>query len=105
MEGPRLVLALPAVGTGRAATLVDVLLAPGACEPCRGGAGVVVVVGGGDGEGHLCSLHTSGSLLVTVWAELCRQDFMGSEKNGVYTDSLYVGTGMTAHREGRVWAG
>lgn len=51
MEGPRLVLALPAVGTGGAATLVDVLLAPGACEPC------------GQMAGHLCFLHALGSLL------------------------------------------
>ena len=37
MEGSRLVLALPAIGTGRALTFVDVLLTPGASETWRGG--------------------------------------------------------------------
>ena len=32
MEGSRLVLALPTIGTGRALAFVDVLLAPGASE-------------------------------------------------------------------------
>lgn len=39
VEGPRLVLAAPAVGTGRAVTLVDIFLAPGACESCWDGSG------------------------------------------------------------------
>ena len=37
MEGSRLVLALPAIGTGRALTFVDVLLTPGPVKP--GGVG------------------------------------------------------------------
>ena len=37
MEGSRLVLALPAIGTGRALTFIDVLLTPGASETWRGG--------------------------------------------------------------------
>lgn len=39
MEGSRLVLALPTIGTGRASTLVDVLLTPGASESWGAGSG------------------------------------------------------------------
>lgn len=37
MEGSRLVLALPTIGTGSASALIDVLLTPGACESRQAG--------------------------------------------------------------------
>lgn len=39
MESSRLVLALPTIGTGRASTLIHVLLTAGACESWGAGSG------------------------------------------------------------------
>lgn len=82
MEGPRLVPALPAVGTGGAATLVDILLTSGACESCwAGGAGQM-------GRGisvFLCVYYGVGYRCLT---ELYRHDFMNLKKKvRVYTDT------------------